>query len=299
MWQADMVRRHLISLVAVLLVGAACGSTTDSEGTTTAPAPTAAATTTSATTTSLTGSTTTADADPAPLSIGMLLDTRPPGAVAVGGTYYDDGAGPLLCEALAESFPPQCAGRWLILSTVPEADIVTEGAVSWTDTPLVLSGTVDGDYFVIEGTELPVPTGEDNALVEALVAFARAQGELDALPLGDEVALGLAAELLTMASPAELADPGAWQLDVEFFRARTGPFSALELLAPDRPHRIIVGPHNHCASPPVRAPEGFADHHRISIQPEDVTSCIEWFTVDLFVGETGAVEAITLDLFEP
>ena len=88
-------------------------------------------------------------------------------------------------------------------------------------------------------------------------------------------------------------------LELEAFRARTGPFSALEPLIDERPHVIVAGPHNHCASPPVPAPEGYEAHRRVSVQPADATSCLEWFSVDLFLEADGTIDAITLDLYEP
>ena len=57
-----------------------------------------------------------------------------------------------LCDALAESFPPQCGGESLVvfgldLATVD--DLATEGDVSWTDRPIELRGVVsDGTLTV-------------------------------------------------------------------------------------------------------------------------------------------------------
>jgi hypothetical protein len=132
-----------------------------------------------------------------------------------------------------------------------------------------------------------------------LSAFARGQGDLASVPFADEVQLGLAEILLVTRTPSELTDPASWVLDLEPFRARTGPFSALELFAEERPHVVVIGPHNHCASPPVPAPEGYDEYRRVSVHPADATSCLEWFTVDLFLTDDGTIAAITLDLYEP
>lgn len=291
------VRGALAAVVLLLLVIAGCDSSDGDVATTAGPGDgtSAASSTTAAPTTSSPAG----DGAGEPLTISQVLDTQPAGTVAAVGIFYDQGAGPLLCETLAESLPPQCAGRWLILSARPAAEIITEGGISWTDAPVVVTGILDGDVFVVEGTGAPEPTGPDIAVVDMLVAFARAEGDLASVSFAEEVQLGLGDMLVVSRTPAELADQGAWSLDLEPFRARTGPFSALEVLAEERPRVIIVGPHNHCASPPVPAPAGYEALRRVSVHPADATSCLEWFTVDLFMDDHGAIEAITLDLFEP
>ncbi len=234
-----------------------------------------------------------------PLTVSALLDTRPPGKVSVRGAYYDGGAGPLLCEALAESLPPQCAGRWVLLSAAPAEEVVAESGVTWSDGPIVVAGALDGDRFMVEGADALEPLGEDLALVDMVTAFAQGRGDLSEVPFAAQVWLGLADTLVTELTPNELNDPAAWQIDVEPFRARTGPFTALALIAEDRDREVTVGPHNHCASPPVPPPAGLAASRRVSVQPADATSCLEWFTVDFFLSGDGTVLAITLDLYEP
>lgn len=144
-------------------------------------------------------------------------------------------------------------------------------------------------------------TDEDRELTDALVALAREPSRvaLEDVPFSDTVELGLADELLRDTDRAALADPSTWVFDVEIFRAYTGPFSALDVLADDAPTQTLVGEHPHCASPPVPAPPGFGAHRRVSVQPIAITSCLEWWTVDLFVTGDGRVEAVTLDLYEP
>lgn len=288
-------RRLTASLIVIALTVAGCDSSDGTATTTTARDTTTATTAPASTSTT----STTVDDVAETLTVAQVLDSQPSAAVSVTGAFYDGGAAPLLCEALAESYPPQCAGRWLILSVPPDGDIITEGGISWLDQPVELTGFLDGDVFVLEGTTAPEPTGPDIALIDMLSAFARGQGDLAAVPFADEVELGLADMLLMSRTPAELTDPAAWSLELEPFRARTGPFSALDLLAEERPHVVVVGPHNHCASPPVPAPDGHEVYRRVSVHPVDATSCLEWFTVDLFLTEDGAIESITLDLYEP
>jgi hypothetical protein len=85
-----------------------------------------------------------------PVFIGEVADSDEPQAVT-GNLLVQDGD-VRLCSALAESFPPQCGGPSLLvegldLDTV--ADLISEGDVSWTDNPIVLEGTVDGDTLSV------------------------------------------------------------------------------------------------------------------------------------------------------
>jgi hypothetical protein len=146
------------------------------------------------------------------------------------------------------------------------------------------------------------PTGRDKRLIRALIRFAQSPSPetVTAVPLADDgVWLGLADRLLMRRSAAELADPKAWELDVEVFRAYVGPFSALEFLARPEPTIISVGPHPHCVSPPVPPPTEVVNLRRLSVQPTDRESCLLWWTVDTFVTAGGEIKAITLDVFEP
>ena len=150
--------------------------------------------------------------------------------------------------------------------------------------------------------ETAVPAGEQEAaLIAMLEAFATVPraDNFAALPLAAEVSLGLGPELIRTMDSAELVDPAAWVMDIDLFRARSGTASALDLLAEDRPRRVVTGDHLHCASPPVQPPAGLEDLTRISTQPTDATSCLEWFSIDVFVNDAGEIVAITLDLYEP
>ena len=86
------------------------------------------------------------------LSVSEVLETQIDGGFAIAGFYFDDGSGPLLCEALAESFPPQCGGASIPIdnSSGIELDgLVTESAVTWTDQAAVLVGEVVDGVFVV------------------------------------------------------------------------------------------------------------------------------------------------------
>lgn len=154
-----------------------------------------------------------------------------------------------------------------------------------------------------------VGTG-DRELAAALVAFARSPGAdtLAVVPLAPEVALGLADRLEPAQDRSRLARPGAWSIEApDGFRGRVGPFNAVQILAGHAEgddlaaFAVYVGPHAHCAGPPVPAPAGLAQHRRVSVQPAETTidGCLDWFTVDLFVDAGGEVDAVTFDTWEP
>ena len=116
----------------------------------------------------------------------------------------------------------------------------------------------------------------------------------------DEVQLGLGDELLQTRARDDLADPSAWEIAKPGFRGATGPFSAYELLVKSRGDLTLnEGAHPRCASPPGAVPAGLESMRHQSIQPAKTDSCLEWFSVDLFVNEDGEIAAVTLDLWEP
>lgn len=146
-------------------------------------------------------------------------------------------------------------------------------------------------------------TTDENATALALVAFAAdpSPDNFSTLSFADQVVLTLGPEI-GRSQPAEtLAFPQNWRFDTSFdgFRGYVGPFSALDVLAEERPVAVTGGTHDHCASPPVPVYPELEGLRQISIQPTDATSCLEWWTVDLFLTGDGAVAGVTLDLYEP
>jgi hypothetical protein len=74
------------------------------------------------------------------------------GPFLMSGFYLAAGDDARLCEALAESFPPQCGGASIRLDPgdVPEgATTTTEGEVTWSEEPISVEGQIDGDVFVV------------------------------------------------------------------------------------------------------------------------------------------------------
>ncbi|MFP3913841.1 MAG: hypothetical protein ACLFWM_03130 [Actinomycetota bacterium] len=141
------------------------------------------------------------------------------------------------------------------------------------------------------------------ALIESFIQFANdpTNGTFRELPLADTVDLGLGRSIVENVPGEELRRPETWRLDVDLFRAYVGPFSALDTLGGLDGYEVTVGEHPHCASPPIPPPEGYETHERMSVQPElgPQDSCLNWTTVDFFIDSEGAVEAITLDMYEP
>lgn len=162
----------------------------------------------------------------------------------------------------------------------------------------------------------PVPTARDVRLIRNFVAFAvePSAKTAAALPFASTVRLGLSRTIKATLVKSDTSEASEWVLEAKYFRAYTGPFSALKLVqrhareAKSEAVRlsggafgVSVGDHPHCASPPVPAPNGMQDHRRVSVQPSEryMDSCLSWFTVDLFLDETGNIAAVTLDIWEP
>lgn len=89
------------------------------------------------------------------ITVSEALQRSAVGVITVQGFLFEDGSGPLLCEVLAESFPPQCGGASMPISgyesalTVP---LVSEQNVTWTDQIVSLTGDfVDGVFVVDAG----------------------------------------------------------------------------------------------------------------------------------------------------
>jgi len=79
------------------------------------------------------------------LTVVEALETSASGPLAVQGFYLDDGTGPRLCEALAESFPPQCGGASLSIGDMGDIDLgplQSNQATTWSDAPVVIVGEV-------------------------------------------------------------------------------------------------------------------------------------------------------------
>jgi hypothetical protein len=88
------------------------------------------------------------------LSVEEALASESSEPLLVNGALFARAGEVRLCSAVAESFPPQCAGSWLIVDDLDLAqipDLQTEGEVSWSESVQVL-GRVKGDRLVVVST---------------------------------------------------------------------------------------------------------------------------------------------------
>jgi len=64
-----------------------------------------------------------------------------------------------------------------------------------------------------------------------------------------------------------------------------------------------AGRHGGCIGPdePQPPPRELANFHVVSIQPDrgEVTACMQWWAVDIFVTDAGLIEGVDLDLGAP
>jgi predicted secreted protein len=85
------------------------------------------------------------------LSLTELIDRGEVADVVVRTLLFDDGSGLVMCESLAESFPPQCVGARVPITNpeVVDADYTRQGEIRWTDRLVLLDGTLaDGSFTV-------------------------------------------------------------------------------------------------------------------------------------------------------
>ncbi len=91
--------------------------------------------------------------DEEPVAVLSIADAAgASGQVTVTGFLVDVAGESRLCEALAESFPPQCGGASVTLTSLDQIDpddLKTEGDVTWTDNAVSVFGEmVDGTLVV-------------------------------------------------------------------------------------------------------------------------------------------------------
>lgn len=183
------------------------------------------------------------------------------------------------------------------VSVADQAAVASDGGV-WQliDSESASAGWVNRAW-------LDVSRSETEDLVDTFIAFALAPSDATyaELPIADTVDLGLGPTIIKTVDAAELRSPESWQVDLDYFRAYVGPFSAFEALNRLRIYDVTIGDHAHCVSAPVPAPDGYESLQRISVQPRLglQSSCLMWDTVDFFVLANGDVVAITYDLWEP
>lgn len=87
------------------------------------------------------------------LTVSEALTTDATGTIAVKGFLVEDGSGARLCEALAESYPPQCGGASIPVvgyEEVLSAPLSTAEGVGWTDVSVSLLGEIIDGTLVVD-----------------------------------------------------------------------------------------------------------------------------------------------------
>ena len=89
------------------------------------------------------------------ISVGDALTSNLTGPLLINGHLHAEDGQVRLCELLAESFPAQCGGRALMvegLDLTTMDGLTTEGSVTWSDQPVQLLGTVEGEVLTVTVT---------------------------------------------------------------------------------------------------------------------------------------------------
>ena len=226
------------------------------------------------------------------IDVTALIPGQALAEATIAGAVVWDRGGARLCEVLMESFPAQCGGTWVVIANPARLDIDLDsaGGVQWTPSRVEIAGRYDGERLIVGFNDDTIePTAAELAVADAFVALAaNPTGDtVNAVPFADTVVLGLGPEAISTVKRNDLANAAVWSLTREEFRGFAGPFSALEVVAD--PFKVTVGAHARCVGPPEPAPEGFEGHRRVSLQPTTATSCLEWWTIDLFIDDTGQI----------
>ncbi len=89
------------------------------------------------------------------LTVSEALASDATGILAVQGFLLDDGTGARLCQALAESFPPQCGGASISVTNYEEVldvPLQSEQSTTWTDEWVTLFGEIVDGVLVVDTT---------------------------------------------------------------------------------------------------------------------------------------------------
>ena len=146
------------------------------------------------------------------LSVSEALESPLDDLLLVNGALVVVDGEARLCEALAESFPPQCGGASLLIVGIDLENfpgLTTEGNTSWTDQPTQLLGRVSNGTLTVStsssssGTSAP-PNGENvkHDLTIEVIAGEFAPEDFGAAP-GDPI---VGATIVLTPSGADAAD---------------------------------------------------------------------------------------------
>ncbi len=88
------------------------------------------------------------------ITVGVALITNLTGPLLINGQLHVENGRVRLCEVLAESFPPRCAGKFLVVEGLDLTSIdglTSEGSVTWSDQTVQVLGTVEGEVLTVAG----------------------------------------------------------------------------------------------------------------------------------------------------
>lgn len=92
--------------------------------------------------------------DLTPLTVQQLLERSSDTPVDVQGLLYLDGDTARLCDAILESYPPQCGEPSVELSGLDLASVegtTTEGAITWKERAVLrVQYSLDGPFVVLD-----------------------------------------------------------------------------------------------------------------------------------------------------
>lgn len=229
-------------------------------------------------------------------SVGLLAVTLAGCGSDDGGAddTADDTAAPSASATPSESETIESAPAPTITETVPTSPPSIEP-----------SGGIGGEPTGKVGDE------ERQILADfAALALGPSPEKAASLPFADDVRLGLGPKLLEDVDADDAGEADEWEIDdVQSWRGRVPPFSALTEInrwvtaqrATDDPDSVLTfgaGRHRHCVSPAQPQPKAVRGMRHLWIQPAKAPSCIDWFTVDLYLTQ-GRINAVTTDMYEP
>ena len=85
-------------------------------------------------------------------SIGEALTSNLTGPLVISGFLHVQHDQARLCEGLVGSFPPLCAGRFLVivgLDLMTIGGLTSEASVTWSDQSVGVLGTVEGEVLTV------------------------------------------------------------------------------------------------------------------------------------------------------
>ena len=89
------------------------------------------------------------------ISIDEALTSNLKGPLLINGLLQVEDGQVRLCAVLAESFPPQCGGSFLVvkgLDLTKMDGLTSEGSVTWSDQPVQVPGTLKDEVLTVART---------------------------------------------------------------------------------------------------------------------------------------------------